>query len=290
MKNLRTLLQDIHKIFEGEHEVSEENLEKFAENCKEILRRAVQDAGTDQETTLRMSNLGTPDRKLWYSFKKPMENSRSLSAENHINFCYGHILEEFLLFLVREAGHEVTHEQEEVEVSGVVGHLDCCIDGVPVDVKSASQFGFSKFSDGSLLHGDDPYGYIEQISGYANAMGKSEAAFLAINKNKGELALLQIPDIFISNTEQRVEHVKEVLESDTPPPRCYNDEPQYKSSKDNGNRKLAMPCVFCPFKFDCWENLRAFQYSGKVEYLTQVVNTPKVQEVTAGYKDVLKNG
>jgi hypothetical protein len=231
-----------------------------------------------------MSNLGTPDRKLWYSFKKPLESSRSLTAENHINFCYGHILEEFLLFLVREAGHEVTHEQEEVEVSGVVGHLDCCIDGVPTDIKSASQFGFKKFQDGTLLRGDDPFGYIEQISGYANALGKNEAAFLAINKNKGELALLNVPDIFINNTEDRVSHVKDILEKDTPPPRCYDDMPHGKG----GNRKLSMPCVFCPFKFDCWENLRAFQYSGKVEFLTETPVEPKVPEVTAGYKDTLK--
>jgi len=287
-KNLGSLLSDIYGIFENTHEVTEENLDLFASNCKEVLRKAVKEAGSDQQTTLRMSNLGTPDRKLWYSFKMPSKSSRSLTADNYINFLYGHILEELLLFLVREAGHKVTHEQDEVSVSGVVGHLDCCIDDVPVDVKSASQYGFQKFSDGSLLRGDDPFGYIEQISGYANALGKTEAAFLTINKNRGELALLRVPDIFISNTEKRVEHVRDFLEDETPPERCYPDEPQYKNAKNNGNRKLAMPCVFCPFKFDCWDNLRAFQYSGKVEYLTEVAREPKVADVTAGYKDKIK--
>lgn len=279
--NLGTLLVDIHRIFEGPHEPSEENLDLFAQNCKEILRRAVSEAGTEMDSTLRMSTLGTPDRKLWYSLKYPLEANRSLSAQQYINFCYGHILEEFLLFLIREAGHEVTHEQEEVEIDGVVGHLDCCIDGVPVDIKSASQFAFKKFQDGDLLRGDDPFGYVQQISGYANALGKKEAAFVAINKNRGDITVLRVNEFFIEDTKERVKHVREVIEMDEPPERCYGDESFGKS----GNRTLAMPCVFCPFKFKCWDGLRAFQYSDNVKFLTKVVVTPKVPEVTDGYKD-----
>lgn len=283
-KSLRTLLSDIREIFEGEHKVSEENLDLFAQNCKEVLRKSVEEAGIDQEATVRMSSIGTPDRKLWYSLKNPLKSSRSLTADNFINFCYGHILEEFLLFLVRESGHKVTHEQEEVEIDGVKGHMDCCIDGVPVDIKSASQFGFTKFKEGSLLHGDDPFGYIDQLSGYANALGKDEAAFLAINKNKGELALLPVGDIFITDTKERIQHINEILEEESPPDRCYDDKPFGES----GNRELSMPCVFCPFKFKCWDNLRVFQYSGGPKYLTETVREPKVPDITGAYKDITK--
>lgn len=282
-KTLGTLLDDIHLIFEGHHEPSEENLDRFAQNCKEVLRRAISEAGTEQSTALRMSNLGTPDRKLWYSLRDPMKFAEEMSAQLHINFCYGHIVEEFLLFLIREAGHEVTHEQEEVEIDGVVGHMDCMIDGVPVDIKSASEYGFKKFKEGTLLQGDDPFGYIQQISGYANALGKDEAAFVALNKNKGEIAVLPIDSFFIEDTKARVAHVKALQENDEPPPRCYSDEPMGKS----GNRKIPMPCVFCPFKWECWDNLRAFQYANGTVYLTEIANIPKVPEITSGYKDTL---
>jgi len=283
-KNLGNLVEDIHSVFVDGHEVNEEYLELFAENCKEILRRVVSEVDSDEDPTLRMSILGTPDRKLWYNFKYPKETQRSISPELRINFAYGHILEEFLLFLIRQAGHEVTHEQHEVEVDGVLGHLDCCIDGVPTDIKSASQYGFKKFADGTLLQGDDPFGYVHQISGYANAMGKDEAAFVAINKNKGDIAVLKVDDFFIENTEERIKNVRSVLSSEVPPKRCYGDEPD----GEGGNRKLTMPCVFCPHKFKCWDGLRVFQYSNGPRYLTRVSNTPRVPEVTHGYKDALK--
>ena len=43
----------------------------------------------------------------------------------------------------------MTHEQAEAEVQGIKGSMDCKIDGVVTDVKSASTFGFKKFKDGS---------------------------------------------------------------------------------------------------------------------------------------------
>lgn len=282
-KNLGTLLPDIHRIFEGPHEVSEENLDLLAENVKETIRRAVQEAGVPRDSTLRMSVLGTPNRKLWYSMKYPKEAEESLAAQQHINFCYGHIIEEFLLFLVREAGHEVANEQKEVEVNGVVGHIDCEIDGVPVDVKSASEWGFKKFKDGNLLRGDDPYGYVHQISGYTNALGKNEGAFVVMNKNRGELCVLEVPSFFIEDTPKRIDEIRDVLDKEEVPPRCYDDQPFGKA----GNRELVMSCVFCPFKFKCWPETRVFRYSDKDRFLTTVVSKPKVDEVTQGYKDEL---
>ena len=47
--------------------------------------------------------------------------------------------------------------------------MDCKIDGIVTDVKSASSFGFKKFKDGQLGLVDDPFGYIDQIKAYAHA-------------------------------------------------------------------------------------------------------------------------
>jgi hypothetical protein len=42
------------------------------------------------------------------------------------------------------------------------------IDGVTVDVKSASKYGFEKFLKHNLRE-DDPFGYISQLSSYVYA-------------------------------------------------------------------------------------------------------------------------
>ena len=63
-----------------------------------------------------------------------------------------------------------TEEQKEGKVQEFVGHQECRIDGVLVDVKRASASYFKKFSHGTLRE-EDPFGYIAQISAYADAHG-----------------------------------------------------------------------------------------------------------------------
>ena len=66
--------------------------------------------------------------------------------KNLIAFLFGDIVEEVVLFLARAAGHEVTDEQKEIEINGVRGHIDGRVDGLPVDVKSASSYSYRKLS------------------------------------------------------------------------------------------------------------------------------------------------
>src|SRR5690606_6702193 len=127
---------------------------------------------------------GLPNRKLWYMMNTDVKQVNKPS--DYIKFLFGHILEHLVLLLVREAGHVVEDEQKKVELEGVEGTIDCKIDGVLVDVKSASNHGIKKFKNDTLTH-DDPFGYLGQISGYTKAVGDEEAAFLAINKENGEL-------------------------------------------------------------------------------------------------------
>jgi hypothetical protein len=127
-----------------------------------------------------------------------------------------------------------------------------------------------------LLEGDDPFGYVAQISGYAQGLGKDEAAFLAIDKSTGELALLPVDELEMIDASQRAKDVKELVQQEEPPERCYEDEPHGKS----GNRTLKTGCHYCPFKFKCWadanggEGLRAFEYSYGPKYFTQVEKVP----------------
>jgi hypothetical protein len=83
------------------------------------------------------------------------------------------------------------------------------------------------------------------------------------------------------NAKERVQYLKKTLESKRVPDRCYSDIPEGSS----GNRKLAIGCVFCPHKRECWsdanngQGLRAFKYEKGPTYLTQVSKEPRVEEI-----------
>ena len=178
------------------------------------------------------------------------------------------------------AGHTVTDEQKEVEVEGVKGHQDAIIDGVLVDCKSASGRGFDKFKN-NYVSSDDPFGYIAQLSSYAEANGLSDAAFLAINKQSGEICLSKVHSMEMINAAERVKYIKDIIKQDTPPAKCYEPVPDGKS----GNYKLAIGCIYCDYKRDCWmdanngKGLRVFDYATNPRYLTQVSKTPNVDEI-----------
>lgn len=281
-KTLDTLIADIHGLFEVDHTINEDNLKAFADNIAESVKNRLEAIQTWDNPTLRVSKLGTPNRKMWYEMNRTQENENStIDAATCLKFMYGDIVEELLLLMIKEAGHKVEGEQGEIEIDGVVGHRDCKIDGITVDIKSASSYGFKKFKDGTL-HQDDPFGYIAQISTYCKADNSPYGAFLAMNKENGELTLLNIDPIDMINPSHRIAELREVIEQDTPPEeKCYAPKPFGKT----GNMTLATGCNYCPFKEMCWSGanggngLRKFRYSNGIKYLTEVVNEPRVEEV-----------
>jgi len=288
MPDINTLIPDIYKTLEeGVNTGSIQNrdaLQKFANAVYQSARRSLSEEDNKQRSkkNLRMSQIGKPDRQLWYDMQENIE-VENLSGQTKLKFLYGEILEALVILLTEVSGHEVSEEQKEVEVQGIKGHKDCRIDGLLVDIKSASPYGFKKFKEGTLGV-DDPFGYIAQISGYAEATNDKQAAFLAIDKSNADLALLKIEDVHMINASERINKVKHMVKQATPPEKCYSDEPDGKS----GNRKLVIGCVFCPHKERCWsdanggQGLRAFQYSNGVRYLTQVGKVPDVQEINLG--------
>ena len=165
-REISSLLEDIDKVFSQGKTPSEANLTLLTEGISAELVKALSEEYVSAGR-MRLSAIGKKDRQLWYDYNG--YDKEPLSTATRIKFLLGHIIEELTLFLVREAGHEVTMCQEEVKVNGVKGHIDAMIDGELVDVKSASPYGFRKFHNGSLKN-DDPFGYIYQISSYAKAL------------------------------------------------------------------------------------------------------------------------
>jgi len=284
MKNLYTLVDDIYKLVSTKEPTEgvdvEACIELFGENVKDLMRKEFTQERDGRK--LRMSNIGREDRYLWNLYND-VEGTDDIQPHTYVKFLYGHLIEELLLFLTRMAGHEVTDEQKRCEVNGIKGSMDCKIDGVVTDVKSVSSYGFRKFKDGSLAF-DDPFGYVAQIKGYAHSEGETKFGWLAMDKQNGHLTYLlydtedtQAPiyDLISYDIEERIEHVKKLVEQPTPPDVCYETIEDGKS----GNLKLAVGCSYCSYKKQCWPTVRAFAYSGGPRFLVEVHNEPKVQEI-----------
>lgn len=278
-KELPTIVEDIYSLFSKEHTINEESLNLFAENLKQVLRERLETVQTFRKPELRVSKLGTKDRKMYFELNATDEElaEKPIAPDLCLRFLYGDIIEELLLLLVREAGHKVEGEQGELEVEGVVGHRDCIIDGVTVDIKSASNNAFRKFKLGKLSE-DDPFGYIAQISTYAFADKSPYGAFLVMNKETGEIILYNVPKSDMIHPPTRIKNVRKMLAQPKPPTeKCYPTKLDGKS----GNIVLNTNCTYCPFKEKCWEKegLRKFRYANGIKYFVEVVKTPRVEEV-----------
>lgn len=289
-KTLDTLIDDIYALFDpNKHHVPNSyNLYLLKEGVEKAVTKYLFETEQSDGNVLRMSSIGRPARQLWYenfynkrAIERNLRTNSKFTPARLFSFLYGAVIEELLLFLVREAGHTVELTQHKVELNGIKGSIDCKIDGVLVDVKSASFRSFEKFSKGTLTS-DDPFGYISQISGYAKALGEDKAAFFAMNKENGELALMELDSIELRNVVPIIEELKVALEQSTPPARCYDD----VADGASGNRKLAMGCTWCPYKWECWKDsnrgrgLQAYEYANGLRYLTHVSKEPLVENVT----------
>jgi len=239
----------------------------------------------EYKPALRLSNMGTPcTRKLWYNINEP-HGGETLSASTKLKFLYGDIIEQLLISLAVAAGHKVEGLQDTLEAHGIKGHRDCVIDGITVDVKSASSYSFDKFRQGGLRD-NDPFGYISQLSSYVYAGRTHEVeshptlgAFLVMDKQHGHICLdMYDLNYEISQKEEQFEATKAAMASEEVPPRGFEDEPEGKS----GNRKLGTYCGYCDRKAKCWPDLRTFLYGRGPVFLTEVQREPRetVKEVT----------
>ena len=273
-KQINTLIEDLNRLLLSGEGREDEKLtqisEEFGKRMTDLFLRRVLSFGEKRESTLRMSNIGKPDTQLWFDLHG-YEKHENLTPSAILKFMYGDVIEELVLSLCEAAGHTVERRQEEVELEGILGHIDAIIDGELVDVKSASSYSFERFKDGSLKD-NDSFGYIMQLSGYAEALGKPRGYFLAMDKTLGHTTLMESPAL--SDMAGRIRKIKEMLACDTPPiPKC-----SIKVEK-NGNEYLGSPCSYCAFKHHCNPNLRTFVYSTGPRFFTKVVSEPRVLEV-----------
>ena len=283
MKTIDTLVEDIESVIYGQggwnKSVAEAMGKSIADTANKRFSKPQEPRGY-----LSLSSIGTPcKRKLWYKINKP-EFGEPLDAKMLLKFFYGDMIEELILAMVEASGHTLAGSQDRLTVHGIRGHRDAVIDGMTVDVKSCSPFAFKKFKEGDL-RGNDPFGYISQLSSYVYAAkddplvtDKNRGAFLAIDKVNGEICL----DVYdfteeLKTKEQEMLAAKDLVAGDIPTERIS----PVPASKSSPNTKLDKSCQFCEYKKACWPNLKMYQYSYGIEYLVHVEKPPKVPEVKA---------
>lgn len=281
-KSIDTLVEDIQDLFRKPHEADARRVAALGEALAGTIARRLAEERTG--SYLRMSNLGKGDRQLWYEVNGyPADPGEELSPSAKIKFLFGDILEHLLIFLAEEAGHSVENKQAEVVVDDVPGSIDCTIDGVLVDCKSASTYAYKKFERHGLSD-DDPFGYLEQLSGYSEGLGGIDGAFLVIGKELGNICLDRHPkdELAAYRVRDRIKHAKEVVASEEIPERCYLPKPEGKS----GNLVLDVNCSYCPHKKKCWAGvnngvgLRTFAYASGPKHFVEVKKEPEVYEIT----------
>lgn len=231
-------------------------------------------------------------RRLWYDFNKP-ELGEDLMGHTKFKFLYGNILEEAVLYMAEEAGHDVGMQQAEVEYvhEGVCptddytvrGRIDAMIDGHLVDVKTTSSYGFKKYKDG-LDHSNDDFGYLWQLGFYASHIQNEGTGFVFIDKQNGHIKYVEVHVPTPTDVLGRAQWVHESVNKEdvSAIPRPFKDKPYGKS----GNMVLDTTCSYCPFKRDCWSDsnngagLRGFAYNHGPVWMTDVQRQPNVPELT----------
>lgn len=283
-KEIYTLIPDIKEMVKEGVDVSQNLLDTFGENVKKALKEGLAKGCKKAGKHLRMSNIGTPQRKLWY-IMNDYEGSEP-SPEQLLSFTFGYIIEEYMLLLAQAAGHKVTNQQKEVELDGVVGHQDCEIDDVIIDVKGMSAYGFDKFESGRVLR-EDSFGYIPQISAYAQAQGKDLAGFLVFDKQRGRMTMLLLDGGDMVDAKKKIKAAREAMLKDTPPERCYKP----IAAGTSGNEILSKNCMWCPFHKTCWadanegKGLRHFKYADGIKSFVKIVKKPRAVEIIDETKD-----
>ena len=278
-KSIDRLVGDIYKYLKGYPEVSPEAASELALNLSRVITEKL---SRYRSPSLSMSCIGHPQRKLNLELHKPIK----VSGKDRLRFLYGDIIETLVLWLAKQAGHDVKWEQKEVSLDGVSGHIDAVIDDVLADLKSCSPFSYKKFSQGTLPT-NDPFGYLAQLSGYKTCLKKKRAGFLAVDKVSGDMCFYEPdPDMDLPDPKEVISRARKAVKAkalDLPP--C--EEP-VKADK-SGNLKLGLGCKLCHYRDKCWPDARVFQFSTGPEYYVKVLKQPRVKELTKDSIRTLKS-
>lgn len=252
-------------------EMSDELIEEFGELCKTAMKKRFQ-SGPSKDFTIRMSNIGKPVCQL--RFEKAGAPRETPGYSHAMMMVFGDLIEALTYTVIRGAGIKVEEYQKPVSLKirydgknlgSLSGTMDVQLYGRVYDIKSCSTFAYTtKFApecSGSFekLKSNDDFGYINQLYGYALGGDAKVGGFIAVNKETGEISILDAPDEKKAYKEayEAIGKTFQALQEKVPNPvpRAFYAELETFSGKETGNKKLGGPCSWCPYKWTCWPGL-----------------------------------
>ncbi len=263
---MHKLVLKIHEYLEkaasGKIEVDDKLLDEFGERVKEKLKKQLSER---KEFRLRMSNIGRPVRQLMleqkYGAGKP-------DADFMLKMLFGDLYESLMIYLIKASGCNIVEQDTPVSLpistaKGTVnleGMLDLVLDfgngpGV-YDVKSCSPWAYvNKFDGTSLINGEDTFGYVDQLFGYAKCKDIPAKGWIPINKVDGQFKVDEIPNdqqnILMEKSVKTIEDKVRYITEGNPIPECTGVEDELFYGKKTGKRILGNSCKFCQCKERC---------------------------------------
>lgn len=300
-KNIATLANDIKDVLRclplSKESAAEAGIDAgmmAGARVKRALSKV--DRGNTPAFTIYPSEVGHPCmRKLWYdrhfdaATMKPVE---TIGPQTKFKFMYGDMLECLAVPLIKATGWKVTGVDEKLQRTfrdasndtwTVSGRTDICIDGHVMDIKSMSGISYQMYTSKGIP-GADTFGYRWQLHTYNWMAGQeTPSALLGINKENGDLAVIENEDTSLIDTESKLMSIAHGVKDALILPAGMMPMPEGAS----GNLKLGTVCSYCKYKAECWKSAngftgpRKFLYAGnRVTYLVEVKREPKVSEIT----------
>jgi hypothetical protein len=253
------LHQYMEDAVNGRSKMSEETINQVASDIKDALHRQFGSSQPRGDFSLRMSNIGRPTCQLWFAKNKP-EKALPKPTTFIMNMMLGDIVEAVFKGLLVEAKVDYTEpEKVSLELDNNVtinGTYDLIIDGAVDDVKSASDWSYrNKFESFETLRDGDSFGYVGQLAGYAKACDKKAGGWWVVNKANGQFKYVPATNIDMKEELQKIQDTVNTVEKNEFK-RCFEPEVETFRGKPTGNTVLNKNCIFCDFRYECWDTLQ----------------------------------
>jgi hypothetical protein len=254
------LHQFMSDAVKGKTTFSEETAKKIGAEVADAVIRQFGSGKSRDEFRLRMSNIGRPTCQLWFEKNKP-ETALPKPTTFVMNMMLGDIVEAVFKGLLTESGvdfddtDKVTLKVGDSNDTRVSGSYDLIMGGAVDDIKSASDWSYrNKFESYDTLKKSDPFGYVGQLAGYAQASDKRAGGWWVVNKANGSFKYVPAAIDMRKELTKLKETVEKVNENKFE--RCFEAVPETYRGKPSGNMVLNDNCRFCDYRFECWPNMQ----------------------------------
>ena len=254
------LHQFMSDAVKGKTTFSEETAKKIGAEVADAVIRQFGSGKSREDFRLRMSNIGRPTCQLWFEKNKP-QTALPKPTTFVMNMMLGDIVEAVFKGLLTESGvdfddtDKVTLKVGDSNDTRVSGSYDLVMGGAVDDIKSASDWSYkNKFESYDTLKKSDPFGYIGQLAGYAQASDKRAGGWWVVNKANGSFKYVPAAIDMRKELTKLKETVEKVNENKFE--RCFEAVPETYRGKPSGNMVLNDNCRFCDYRFECWPNMQ----------------------------------